>query len=357
MNSRLVSRFAILWVAGGGVWISNVAHAQSSVTLYGILDSGVEYLSNAASSSGGANLFRLNTGNRISSRFGFRAEEDLGGGLKAIVKLESGINMTNGTLQQGGRLFGREASIGIASSYGQITMGRLMTPIYEYFLPLDPLNYSSYGLPAQDGQFIGRADNAVKFTGTYGAFDVNTMYSFGYDSTVAGGGPVPGSFRVGKQYDIGARYRRNGLQFAAVYEQRQGQSVAQSGKDEQRAAFGGSYNFANWTLYGGYEWFQSDLPTTAQHHVMAFGGMRYNVSAPLSVAAAAYYHDISSVSQRPYSVGLNADYLLSKRTSLYADVTYVHNGNNSKLGATGFGAAIQPGKDQAAVAIGVVHRF
>ena len=65
--------------------------------------------------------------------------------------------MNNGTLLQGGRMFRRQAYVGLSSSYGQPTFGRQITPIYEYFLPLDPLNYSSYGLVAQDAQFIGRA--------------------------------------------------------------------------------------------------------------------------------------------------------------------------------------------------------
>jgi predicted porin len=349
---------AVLFVVTGAALVTTRANAQSSVTLYGILDTGVEYLS-AAPAAGGksANLYRETSGSHVSSRFGFKGVEDLGGGLKAIFTLESGPAMNNGTLLQGGRMFGRQAYVGLSSSYGQLTFGRQITPIYEYFLPLDPLNYSSYGLPAQDAQFIGRADNSVKYSGSFGPIDVSALYSFGYDATIPGGGPLPGAYRVGKQFDAGARYVQGPVNVSVVYEQRQGESVATAGKDEQRVSAGASYAFTSIQLFAGYEWYQSDIPATAQHQVMGFAGLRYRVTPALALAAAGYYHVISSASQRPLSIGLNADYSLSKRTSLYVDATHVSNSNGSNLGANGFGSSIAPGHDQTGVALGLVHRF
>ncbi|MGF6606019.1 putative porin [Paraburkholderia sp. WSM4175] len=61
-------------------------------------------------------------------------------------------------------------------------LGRQMTPMYRYFLALDPLGYSSYGLSAQDAQFVGRADNAVSYLGHVGPFELNALYSLGYDA-------------------------------------------------------------------------------------------------------------------------------------------------------------------------------
>ncbi|WP_309794413.1 porin [Caballeronia sp. LZ024] len=87
---------------------ASAAHAQSSVTLYGILGSGAEYVTHA-SKQGSGTLLRLNTGNRINSRWGFTGKEDLGAGLRSIFTLESGFATNTGTLQQGGRLFCRQA--------------------------------------------------------------------------------------------------------------------------------------------------------------------------------------------------------------------------------------------------------
>ncbi|MFX7140466.1 porin, partial [Acinetobacter baumannii] len=71
------------------------AYAQSSVTLYGVADVGIEYLSNVPSPSGGSNLVRMSSGNMSTSRWGLRGTEDLGGGLKALFELESGFTLDN----------------------------------------------------------------------------------------------------------------------------------------------------------------------------------------------------------------------------------------------------------------------
>lgn len=349
-----------LLACGAGWAVSGGAHAQSSVTLYGILDSGVEYVSHAAKQGSGS-LFRLNTGNRINSRWGITGKEDLGGGLRAIFTLESGIAMNNGTLQQGGRLFGRQAFVGLESDrYGAIMMGRQMTPMYRFFLALDPLNYSSYGLSAQDAQFVGRADNSIAYLGHTGPFELNALYSFGYDSTVVNGGQVPGAFRVGKQYDIGARYRQGPFNLTFAYEQRQGQSIASASDSERRYVAGGSWQIGDATLYGGYELLLNNVPTTLEAsppQTMAFAGVRYKVTPQIELSAASYYHAFRLVSAHAISSGVNADYWLSKRTALYTDVTYVINSAKSALSATGSTTPVATGANQLAVAIGIVHTF
>ncbi|SEA68081.1 porin [Paraburkholderia sartisoli] len=336
------------------------AHAQSSVTLYGIVDSGVEYVSHA-SKTGSGDLFRLNTGNRINSRWGVTGKENLGDGLRSIFTLESGIAMNNGTLQQGGRLFGRQAFVGLESDrYGSLMAGRQMTPMYRYFLSLDPLNYSSYGLSAQDSQFVGRADNAVGYLGHAGPFEVNALYSFGYDATITNGAQVPGEFRVGKEYDIGARYRQGPFNLTFAYEQRQGTSAASANDSERRYVAGGSWEIGSATLYGGYELLLNDVVATLQAsppQYMAFGGVRYKVTSQLHLSAATYYHSYRMVSAHALSSGVNADYWLSKRTALYTDVTYVINSARSALSATGSTTPVATGANQLAVAIGIVHTF
>ncbi|WP_414693471.1 porin, partial [Paraburkholderia madseniana] len=97
-----------LIVVAAAVVASGAAHAQSSsVTLYGVIDVGLDFTNN----SGGKQLFKMQDGTydgMYGSRWGLKGEEDLGGGLKAVFKLENGFNLNNGTLGQGGREFGRE---------------------------------------------------------------------------------------------------------------------------------------------------------------------------------------------------------------------------------------------------------
>src|ERR1700744_2506519 len=105
--------------------ISLSAHAQSSVTLYGLIDAGISYVNNARAGTSHDNLVKYDDGVASGSRWGLRGTEDLGGGLKAIFVLESGFNSGNGTLGQGGALFGRQAFVGLArDGVGSVTFGR-----------------------------------------------------------------------------------------------------------------------------------------------------------------------------------------------------------------------------------------
>jgi predicted porin len=90
------------------------AHAQSSVTLYGVIDAGIAYVHNAQG-AGGVNqstLVKFSSGNTFGSRWGLKGTEDLGGGLAAIFQLENGFNVGTGALGQGGREFGRKSVVG-----------------------------------------------------------------------------------------------------------------------------------------------------------------------------------------------------------------------------------------------------
>ena len=95
--------FAVLGTCAGA------AAAQSSVTLYGVIDQGINYTNN----SGGNSLVEMASGHVQGSRFGLRGSEDLGGGTKAIFQLENGFSADTGRLGQGGRMFGRQAYVGL----------------------------------------------------------------------------------------------------------------------------------------------------------------------------------------------------------------------------------------------------
>src|ERR1700722_15631399 len=107
--------------------IAPTVHAQSSVTLYGIIDNGLAYTNAVASSIHAPSAHRWSTVTSFGSgdRWGLLGREDLGGGLAAGFRLEAGFSGTTGTSSQGGRLFGRQAYVGLSSNrYGTVTMGR-----------------------------------------------------------------------------------------------------------------------------------------------------------------------------------------------------------------------------------------
>lgn len=113
---------------------ATTAHAQSNVTLYGVIDEGF----NAISNSGGHRLYNMTSA--VVSGWGVTGAEDLGGGYKAIFKLESGFELNNGTLGQGGLMFGRTAYVGMSSPYGTAMLGRQYDLVEDYVAPFAALS-------------------------------------------------------------------------------------------------------------------------------------------------------------------------------------------------------------------------
>jgi predicted porin len=162
---------------------ANSAHAQSSVTLYGIVDDSFVYTNNQA----GHAAYQMQAGLAQGERWGLRGREDLGNGLAAVFTLESGFNNNTGGLSQGGRIFGRPAFVGLSSAtYGAFTMGRQNEEIGDY-LSLMSANASLPGgiifpHPGDlDNNGIDfRLQNSVKYTSpVIGGFSGAAVYSFG----------------------------------------------------------------------------------------------------------------------------------------------------------------------------------
>lgn len=118
--NRIIKRSMVVCAAVG----CGVAHAQSSVTLYGLVDAGITYTNNATSGTGHGALVQFTSGSSQGDRWGLTGKEDLGGGLKAIFTLESGFQLSNGALAQSGLLFNRAAFVGLDGRFGTLTLGR-----------------------------------------------------------------------------------------------------------------------------------------------------------------------------------------------------------------------------------------
>jgi predicted porin len=198
------------------------AHAQSSVTLYGIIDLGITYANNAqtgkvAGRPAGASQFALtdaHTTGLSGSRWGLRGSEDLGGSLKAIFVLENGFMANTGALAQGGAEFGRQAYVGLSSNYGTVTAGRQYDPMIEFVQPFSASGtWAGYmGAHPDDLDNLtntNRINNSVKFTSAnYGGFSAEALYSFG---------GVAGSETQNQIWALGAGYTGGSFAFGAGY--------------------------------------------------------------------------------------------------------------------------------------------
>lgn len=353
--------------------------AQSSVTLYGVLDDSLQYVHNT---DGKSNKISLQSSQYSSTRWGLKGCEDLGGGLAAVFKLESSLDINTGK-SSGGRLF-KQSYVGISSSeYGTITLGRQYDALTDLVGEVQPNNYQYYftapgDVDNADGSII--TNNAVKWTSPdlHGLRIVST-YSFG---------GVAGATGSGQSYSVASTYKWNKAEIAAGYlhvdngnanfSTRGTMAVTGTFSSVVDSAYstassinivraGASYNFDPITI-GGYYSYSEYL---ADAHSTFSKSERYNNAALYAVYQARpdlqiefgydflkSHGDSSATYQQ---VALAGDYLLSKTTDIYASVAYGH-----ASGSNGYGAAQAVIADsfpdagnstQELVFAGIRHRF
>ncbi|MDR5854590.1 porin [Caballeronia sp. LZ062] len=195
------------------------AFAQSSVTLYGIVDDSIVYQNsqtNLGRSAQGRSNVKTASGIWAGSRFGLKGAEDLGGGNKAIFQLESGFDINNGNQQFTNAMFARQAWVGLTNAnYGTLTVGRQYTSYYTLLSPYSPTNWLTGYFGAHPGDIdnmdtIYRANNSVVYTSPklYG-FTVSGSYSF------AG---VPGSAYQGSAWSAAVQYAQGPVGMTVAFE-------------------------------------------------------------------------------------------------------------------------------------------
>lgn len=378
-----------------------MANAQAqSVTLYGLADMNIEFANHVgkipAQANGfnpgpGESVYRMNSGGLSGSRWGIRGTEELGGGLKSIFVLESGFNLDNGTSAQGGRLFGRQAYIGLQSSYGQLTFGRQYTAIFDALASFAPLAYAPQYEPL--AVMIGanyREDNMLKYTGRFGPVTALAHWSFGTGvalppttgapMVVGGNGEVPGNFRRDTAFGAALVYNAGPAGLAIAYDQLNptimptASSAGAGSGTFAKASVAGSYSIGAAKLMAGYRWGKNrdqNDNLLLRDDLYWFGGS-FQVTPAVELSLEYTYDNVksqfgSSTVPNPWQVAFMGRYTLSKRTDVYLTTAYAKNagvglesaaifsanslalGNNYVLGA---GHTSMVG-----VAAGIRHRF
>ncbi|MCA8237610.1 porin [Burkholderia cenocepacia] len=369
---------------------AGAAHAQSSVTLYGIIDEGFLFNNNA----GGKHLYGLASGVMQGSRFGLRGTEDLGGGLKAIFTLENGFDVNSGRLGQGGLMFGRQAYVGLSSQYGTVTLGRQYDSVVDFVGPLEAGDQWGGYIAAHPGDLDNfnnayRVNNAVKFTSqSYGGFTFGGLYSFGGQA---------GQFSKNQVWSLGAGYNNGPLvlgvgylnartpnQFGGMFNNGSASSsvsspiyggYANNANTYQVIGAGGAYTFGAATIGATYSNTKfkgfSAGPFVNQTATFNNGeiNFKYQLTPALILGAAYDYTQGSKIdgnSAAKYHQGsLGVDYFLSKRTDVYAIGVYQHasgnvldsNGNVLKATAAINGLAGSSTSNQVAARVGIRHKF
>lgn len=346
------------------------AKAQSNVELYGIIDTSIQW-----ARSGGTSTTRLDPSNVQTSSWGLRGEEDLGGGMKAVFKLENGFNPNNGTMAQSGKMFGREAWVGLSGKYGSLTAGLHNTPLAYGLIrfSMGDLGHWDWGHASNNYDFFTstRVNNSIAYVSpTMSGVTVSALYARG-----ANGDPtLPRT--LGDTVSVGVNYTKGPLAIEADYESMvYGKaSTITAGSQTGTGNFeflGVSYDF-NFVKIGALAMLHrgsGDVKVVNSSIYADPNNLYYDVSAlfphvftpagSLMVSFGQYKLQGNSAGNST-SIGTRYDYHLSMRTGVYTGVAYIKNGSLASFTQTGAatsGIPVATGKNQIAVLAGMMHRF
>lgn len=316
MKKSVLSLAVLATLAIGGI-----AHAQTNVQVYGLIDAGIEHLNNA--NAAGSGVTKVISGGKNTSRWGFRGTEDLGGGLKAVFGLEGGILLDTGAAD--GALFKRQAFVGLDGGFGRVIIGRSFTTTYDFVIGFDPLGYAPNYSWATSGSATGPSkygmttafDNLIKYSGSTGEFK--------YGATI-GLGEVAGSAADSRKYSVAGSWTHAGLGVMAAYEQINGNTLPVTFNRDETTAFHAAADYKTGDLrftagMRGYKLVSGKAATADVRADTYWGGVSYVMKA-ITLTGAVYHVNVKNVAD-----GQDADptmyvvrelYALSKRTDLYA---------------------------------------
>jgi predicted porin len=340
--------------------LSNAAFAQNNVTIYGVVDAGINIDKQAAGKT-----WALQSGQQSGSRLGVKGKEKIGGGLSTIFALESGFAIDDGSLLLGGRLFGRQAWIGLDGSFGVVKLGRQYSAIYTALSEVDPFGLLQagdmqrvfgYGLGKVDP--ISRSNNTISYTtANLSGFTAQVGYKFGETA----------SFNAGSSKFAGLAYSRGSINLQLAYQNTNGVAlgaaatqlgsiVASTGLGSATASvknafFGGTYDFGAAKAHFGFGDTKAEAAGDARIRNYMMG-----VSAPAGRAGRVIaswnrndVRDIENGKSNQYAIGYS--YALSKRTNLYTSAGFTRNDSGVRLNA------LAAGDTDRQVQAGIRHTF
>ncbi|CAN7766864.1 porin [Caballeronia sp. dw_19] len=383
--------------------LAGAAHAQSSVTLFGIIDEGVDMITN----NKGGHVYQAAGSVMQGDRWGLTGSEDLGGGMKAVFMLENGFNINSGALSQNGLMFGRQAWVGLATQYGTVTLGRQYDSIFDYTAPFagGQLGAGVYGAHPGDldnSNIDYHDNNTIKYASpTFSGFKFGGTYSLG---------GTPGSIGTNQIWSLGAAYNQGPLGLGVAYLNARNPgtsmfSTAASSLPEtlmtpiysgfmsantfQVIDFGGSYTFGPATLgvtYTNAKFMNlgsNPMPTGAKGPASGYAtgstatfndvqvNFLYRITPALRLLVASDYVERNSLTEKngqavdngkylQYNASL--DYSLSKRTDVYVMALYQRALGDDSTGGPAVAAitdttAISSNGNQFVGRIGIRHKF
>ncbi|MXN79437.1 porin [Burkholderia sp. 4701] len=351
------------------------ACAQSSVTLYGLISAGVGFATN----QGGKNAWQALSGTNQNPRWGLKGKEDLGQGLSAIFQLENGFNVMTGNAAQNGRMFGRQAYVGLADrTYGTLTFGRQYDAIHDYIGPV---------IIASNGVNIGDNDNGYNDIRVQNSVKYVSPAFYGLKLTAQYGLSNATGFADNNAYSFGIGYERGPLRWSAVYAQynhpysrtnpdgaiandyaspllifsKSATSPSVFASRQRIAGTGGFYTIGHAQFAAMFTDVRYDYLDNSHLHLQNIGvNVVYTMTPQLFLGAAYGFtngkYDVIDKRPKWHQVNLQADYFLSKRTDVALTVIAQQAAGDADH-AQIFAYARSTGTRQMTATLGVRHVF
>jgi predicted porin len=326
--------------------VLHAAYAQSSVTLYGVIDNGIEY-----QSGGNGGVVRASSGGLDATVYGLTGTEDIGGGVHINFKLEQGFSAFTGAASVASDAFNRLAWVGVSGDFGEFRFGRQKKPEYLFLNnEMDAIGVQSIGSPINNfNSETVRASNAIAYLApTFYGLTAQFMVSM-RDSTTKPSNGI-------QFYNVAVRYVNGPFHAAAGYEQ-QGAADGTSLQRILRAVT--SYKLGSARFFLAY---QSERQTDNSENLRI-----YSASASYSFSPAdrlslmyGFAHDRTGMGNNAQQIGLTYAYYLSKSTILYTSAGFIQNRNkaNFTLNGTEYsGIDVVPGSNARGAIVGVIHKF
>ncbi len=385
MFKKTLAAAAVLGAFAGSAFAADV-------TLYGVIDYGFNYqhVDTDAANTDASDSFRMMSGQNSGSRFGLKAQEDLGNGLQVGFVLENGFDADDGSFDGNGddKIFGREAQLNLSGAFGTVSFGRVgqMASANGSFGILGGASPFSGGWQDSVGQkFVfangfARFDNTVTYvTPEFAGLKVYAQYSFQNSSKEAG---TEGKSSVDRYYGVGATYTNNNLYLVGIVDSMNwGTQLGDTGRsldDQLAVTLGGAYDFGVAKLYASGQYFDN-AKAVGQKRATETGsiadgysfatlegaegwGLNVGVGVPVfggTAKAQVAYMDAESTRDSDmnvsrWSLAAGYDYNLSKRTMVYTAAAYTRDDVSEQYQAT-----THTGSNPSTVEVmaGIVHKF
>ncbi|WP_230469045.1 MULTISPECIES: porin [Burkholderia] len=344
--------------------VTAFAHAQSSVTLYGIVDNGLQYETGLP----GGKRLSAESGGWGESRFGMLGNENLGGGLQATFRLEARLNTLNGSVANGS-FFEGQATVGLRhDAYGAIRLGNFgASELLQDTGTLDPQQTKKYSFGTLvRGRMFPQASNGIEYTSPdFGGFTVKGQYNLANSTKWNAGSPGTAPSQLGTATGLGSsqgrsdglklQYKASSLEAQLIYDEiRDGNGKFSNVYLASRSIFAGaSYGIGPVTLYAGYVHLSApdasnagyygtgtpsaqpagvSLPTAVDQEWV---GAQWAVTPATAIMGAVYHANANHGNGNGTLYTLSGIYSLSKQTRLYTELGYLRNSSTSNLGLNG----------------------